>query len=313
MKSLNLNSYAKLNLYLRVLGRRDDNYHSIITLFERIDLCDRIGLRVLPQRQIRIVLSGRALSSGRGNLVYRAASILRREFGVRRGVEISIKKLIPVSAGLGGGSSDAATVLTGLNKLWGLNLSIRQLAVLARGIGSDVAFFLYNCSFACGTCRGDEVKVLELPVKLWHVIVVPRVKVRSRAIYSRIQTRQTAGSKSGLTPPFQHSSLGLGQERAGLTASQSEVRILRSALLKKDFSKIGRKLFNSLEQIAVLMHPVIKEIRLVLSNLGLKAVLMSGSGPAVFGLVSSRKEAYAVARQLEANLRNWDVFVAKTV
>lgn len=309
MKSLNLNSYAKLNLYLRVLGRRDDNYHSIITLFERIDLCDRIGLRVLPQRQIRIVLSGRALPSGRGNLVYRAASLLRREFGVRRGVEISIKKLIPVSAGLGGGSSDAATVLTGLNKLWGLNLSVRQLAVLARGIGSDVAFFLYNCSFACGTCRGDEVKVLELPVKLWHVIVVPRVKVRSRAIYSRIQTRQMAGS----TPPFQQGNIGAGQERAGLTVSQSEVRILRSALLKKDFSKIGRKLFNSLEQIAVLMHPVIKEIRLVLSNLGLKAVLMSGSGPAVFGLVSSRKEAYAVVRQLKANLRNWDVFVAKTV
>jgi 4-diphosphocytidyl-2-C-methyl-D-erythritol kinase len=312
VKSLNLTSYAKLNLYLEVLGKRPDNYHSIFTIFERISLSDQIRLRPLPQGEIKIALSGCSLSLSRRNLAYQAAILLKRGFQIREGVQIDIRKHIPVSSGLGGGSSNAATVLTGLNQLWKLNLGIRQLVSLGRQIGSDVPFFLHNCSFASATDRGDEIRVLKLPVKLWHIIVVPRVKVRSPLIYKRWDglTKKAAG----LTPlEISNSLIGKGKSLTGLTTRQSKVKILRSALSKKDFSKIGNLLFNSLEQITTTIHPVIKRIKLALSDLGLQATSMSGSGSAVFGLVSSRKEAYAVVRKLAANLQNWDVFVARTI
>ena len=292
MRILNLTSYAKLNLYLKVLGKRPDNYHSIFTLFERINLADQIRLKLLPQRGIRIITSGFSLPLGRNNLAYQAASMLQREFGLSEGVEINISKHIPVCAGLGGGSSNAAVVLAGLNRLWKLNLKIRQLVTLARRIGSDVPFFLYNSSFACATSRGERIKVLRLPVKLWHIIVVPRIKILSSLIYKK----------------WDESGKGVA-----MRSHQSIIRILKSALFKKDILLLSKLLFNSLEEVSSAMYPVIRKVRFALSDLGLKAISMSGSGSAVFGLVSSRKEAYAIARQLKTKLDNWDVFVANTI
>jgi 4-diphosphocytidyl-2-C-methyl-D-erythritol kinase len=292
VKSLNLTSYAKLNLYLEILGKRPDNYHSIYTLFERISLSDQIRLRLLPQGRIRVVSSNPGIPRGYKNLAFQAASLLKKEFQVHTGVEINIKKHIPISAGLAGGSSNAATVLSGLNKLWRLNLRVKELVVFARQIGSDVPFFLYNYSFAYATQRGDKIKGLCLPVKLWHIILVPPVQIPSALIYK---------------------SWDESTEGTGLTKHQSRIRILKTALLKKDLILLSKLLFNSLEHISQALHPVISKAKSVLYDLGLEAILMSGSGPAVFGLVSCRKEACSIARQLKAKMRNWDVFVAKTV
>lgn len=309
MKSLNLTSYAKLNLYLRVLRKRPDNYHSIFTLFERIDLSDQIRLKLTAHRQISISASGLSVPLGRDNLVYKAASLLQREFKIRRGVQINIRKHIPISAGLGGGSSNAAVVLSGLNQLWKLNLSLEQLVGIARIIGADVPFFLHNSSFAFATSRGDRIKVLKLPVTLWHIIVVPRVKILSSLIYKKWDvSRKTRGLTPLEIPNYSISKKSL----TGLTNHQYIIKILNVALLKKDFLRLSELLFNSLEQVSSAIYPVIRMARLALSEAGLKAISMSGSGSAVFGLVSSRKEAYGVARQLR-KLGNWDVFVVKTV
>jgi 4-diphosphocytidyl-2-C-methyl-D-erythritol kinase len=289
---LNLTSYAKLNLYLKILGRRPDNYHSISTLFERISLSDQIRLRLLPQGRIRIVSSHSSIPGGYKNLAFQAANLLKKKFQIHTGVEISIKKHIPVSAGLAGGSSNAAAVLSGLNKLWRLNLRVKQLVTLGRQIGSDVPFFLHNCSFAYATQRGDRIKALSLPVKLWHIIVVPPVQISSALIYR---------------------SWDESREAVGLTKYQSRIRILQRALLKKDLILLGKLIFNSLEQVSQTLFPVISKAKSVLYDLGLEAILMSGSGPAVFALASCRKEACLIARQLKAKMRNWDVFVAKTV
>ena len=293
-KNLILTSYAKLNLYLKILGRRSDNYHSIFTLFEKVSLSDQIRLKLLPRRGIRITLfdSSLPLTLGRSNLVYQAADLLRRKFSVSEGVEISINKQIPISAGLGGGSSNAATVLTGLNRLWKLNLKSDCLASLARRIGSDVPFFLHNSSFAIATSRGDQIKTLRLRVKFWHIIVVPRVKVLSSLVYKKWDDTRRMGK--------------------GSTNQQSIIKILISALLKKDMLLLSKLLFNSLEEVSAAMYPVVRKLKSILSDFGLEAISMSGSGPAVFGLVSSRKEAYAIVGQLR-KLGNWDVFVAKTV
>ena len=291
MRTLNLPSYAKLNLYLKVFNKRPDNYHSIFTLFERVSLADQIRLKLLPKRKIRILSSESYLPLGRNNLVYQAASLLQREFSINKGVQINIIKHIPISAGLGGGSSNAAVVLSGLNQLWNLNLGVKQLVGFARQIGSDIPFFLCNCSFACGTSRGDEIRVLRLTGRLWHIIVVPRVKIRSFLIYKKWDETR---------------------EIQGLTNQQRVIRILKQVLLKKDIL-LTKLLFNSLERVSKSMYPVINQVESSLSDLGLEAISMSGSGPAVFGLVPSRKEAYALARKLKRKLGNCDVFVAKTV
>ncbi len=311
MKALSLCSYAKLNLYLEILGKLPGNYHSIVTLFERIDLSDQIKLKLLPNRQIRLVLSGLSLSPSNNNLAYRAASLLQRDFKVKQGVQISIRKNIPVSAGLGGGSSNAAVVLSGLNKLWGLNLKLKDLASFGRRIGSDVPFFLYDSSFACGTLRGDKIKILRLPVKFWHIIVVPRIKILSSSVYKVWDRRHKRAE--GLNP-LEIANRSIGKKSlTGLTNHQTVIRILKSALLRKDLLLIGRLLFNSLEEVNISRYAAIGKIKSLLSNLGLEAISMSGSGPSVFGLASSRKEAYAAVRQLRAKSGNWDVFIAKTV
>jgi 4-diphosphocytidyl-2-C-methyl-D-erythritol kinase len=285
---------------LEILGKLPDKYHSIFTLFERISLSDKINLKLLPDKKIRIIISGvcSGLSRNRQNLVYQAASLLKRKSGILQGVEIRIEKRIPIAAGLGGGSSNAAAVLKGLNRLWKLNLDLKHLVSLGRKIGSDIPFFLYNCSFAFGSGRGDKIKVLNLPVRFWHVIVVPRIKVLSWLVYKKWDELTKVK--------------GAGQKRLGLTTRQSKVKILKSALLKKDMLKLRGLLCNSLEPVTAAMHPTIGKIKSVLSNSGVEAISMSGSGPAVFGLVSSRREAYAVARQL-SKFVSWDVFVAKTV
>ena len=308
MKSLTLTSYAKLNLYLEIFGRLPDKYHSIFTLFERISLADQINLKLQPDKKIRIIVSGvsSGLSCSRQNLAYQAASLLKREFGILQGVEIRIKKHMPIAAGLGGGSSNAAAVLKGLNRLWKLNLGVERLASVGRKVGSDIPFFLYNCSFACGSGRGDKIKVLNLPLRFWHVIVVPRIKVHSRLVYKKwdeLTNQKKFSIKDNKVMEY--------RKGAGLTTLQSKVKILKSVLLKKDILLLDGLLFNSLEPVTSAMYPVIGKIKSVLSDSGVQVISMSGSGPAVFGLVSSRKEAYAVARQL-SKFVSWDVFVAKT-
>ncbi|MCX5710525.1 MAG: 4-(cytidine 5'-diphospho)-2-C-methyl-D-erythritol kinase [Candidatus Omnitrophica bacterium] len=193
-----LKSYAKLNLFLQVFKRqRKDSYHNLITLFERIDLFDSITLKKRADSKIRVICSDRNVPSGKSNLCFRAASLLQDTCGVDKGVDIIIKKRIPVGAGLGGGSSNAAATLLGLNKLWGLDLSLSRLVSLSGKIGSDVPFFIYNVPFALGTSRGDKIYPLGnmKKVRLWHLLVVPNIHVSTPLIYRKFD------QFSGLTRP----------------------------------------------------------------------------------------------------------------
>jgi 4-diphosphocytidyl-2-C-methyl-D-erythritol kinase len=142
VKALKCNSYAKLNLYLEVLNKRKDGFHNIRTIFERISLCDKIFLKSRPDGKIRITSPSKEIPKDKTNLAFKSAKILKSALNIKEGVEIKIIKNIPVSAGLGGGSSNAAATLLGLNKLWGLNLSKKRLVSFAKEIGSDVPFFI---------------------------------------------------------------------------------------------------------------------------------------------------------------------------
>lgn len=286
---MNLKSYAKINLYLSILGRRQDNFHTIQTIFEKIDLCDKIVLSSRQDKNIRIISDSKDIPLDSRNLAFRSAQLLKDNFKLNKGVNIKITKRIPIGAGLGGGSSNAATVLSGLNKLWGLKLSQSKLAALGSKIGSDVPFFLYKYPFALGTSRGDRIKpLIKLnKVKLWHILVVPKVIVSTPEIYKK-------------------------WDNLGLTRRRHDVKILTLGLQKSDISLVAKALVNSLEEVTAKLYPEVRDIKDRLKSLGLEATMMSGSGPAVFSLISSRKEAIVLSKKIAAIDKSWRVFVSRT-
>jgi 4-diphosphocytidyl-2-C-methyl-D-erythritol kinase len=217
--------------------------------------------------------------------------LLRKKFKLNKGVDIIIKKNIPVGAGLGGGSGNAATVLMGLNKLWKLNISKEKLKGLGAKIGSDVAFFIYETPFAQGLGRGEKIRPIRAlnKIKLWHVLVVPKLCVSTPLIYSKFDLY------SKLTPQKQ------------------SAKLLISALKKNLSSRISENLFNSLEAITIRLYPKVQLVKFELEKLGVRAILMSGSGSAVFGIVTSRKEALNLYRKLAKNRSLGWVFIARTV
>ncbi|MFH1458581.1 MAG: 4-(cytidine 5'-diphospho)-2-C-methyl-D-erythritol kinase [Candidatus Omnitrophota bacterium] len=308
MSKLILKSYAKLNLFLEVLRKRPDNYHDINTLFERIDLFDIITLKPRPDKKIQVRCPNPLVPKGHTNLCYRSAKLLQDKFKKASGVDIAIKKRIPVGAGLGGGSGNAASVFLGLNRLWKLNASRNRLAALAKEIGCDIPFFIHEVPFALGSSRGDRIRPLKAlkRVRLWHIIVVPGIHVSTPFIYKKWDTHST------LTPHFQQSSRAKRVESAGLTKTQVNVNILLSALKKNGFPAAGKFLWNSLAPLTLQLYPEVNRIKEKLAALGLKSILMSGSGPAVFGVVSSRKEAVSLGCELRKRNKSWKVFAART-
>lgn len=283
--------YAKVNLYLEVVNKRKDNYHNIKTLFERIDLADTVILKPLADRKIQLTSNHKNLPDDSSNLAFRSAQLLQESLNVMQGVQIKLLKRIPVGSGLGGGSSDAAAVLIGLNKLWRLKLSQNQLVNFAGKLGSDVAFFIYNSPFAQGEGKGERITSLGSlnKVRLWHVLVVPKIHVSTPLIYKEWDSHEK------------------------LTKPKLNAKILYSAVRKKSLPLLGKTLYNSLEPVTTKLYPEVSRIKEKLLQLGLKAILMSGSGPAVFAIVSSRKEARAIAGQMRKEKKTWQVFVARTI
>jgi 4-diphosphocytidyl-2-C-methyl-D-erythritol kinase len=284
MKPLVLLSPAKLNLYLKVVCKRPDGFHELKTIFERIDLADEIRLSREPGGKIKITCNHPQVPRGPKNLVYKVAQLLRQDFGVKEGVRIDILKRIPVAAGLAGGSSNAATVLSGLNKLWSLGLDKNSLVDYARKVGSDVAFFLHDCSWALGTGRGDVIKRLEIPHKLWHVLVVPKVRMLTPKVYGAMNLK--------------------------LTKLGDDVNILTRCLGKNDVSRVGSLLFNDLEQPIAHLKPNLLKIKEKLSSFDVAGVAFSGSGPSVFAVVESKKKAQEIYSVLKR--RYAQVFVVET-
>ena len=280
-------SPAKINLFLRVLGRRLNGYHDLETLFERISLGDEIFLT--PTRsEISFHTDAENIPAGPSNLAWRAATLLRDRYHVQKGVAIRLKKRIPVSAGLGGGSSNAATVLLGLNRLWKLNLPQKKLLALAAELGSDVPFFILNTPFAVGTGRGEILKKINRPkLKIWHCLVKPGFGISTKEAYQ------------GLPPSF-------------LTPQNGNVKMLLHSIQKGDSGRLTELLINSLEVSVNKRVKTILKIKSELIRQGALASLMSGSGSAVFGIFSSRQKADLAARFLKKKNKSWQVFVVST-
>jgi len=248
---------AKINLALDVLHKRQDGYHEVRMIMTTIDLSDRLELSDYEGDEIKVVSHNRFVPDDSRNLAYQAASLLKKRYGVKKGVVISITKSIPVAAGLAGGSSDAAATLRGLNKFWNLGLSLDELASIGAEIGSDVSFCVYGGT-ALATGRGEIITELPAPPHCWIILAKPTIGVSTADVYRNLSIDQI---------------------------NHPDVDGMIRAIEMKDFGGICDRVGNVLEDVTLKLHPEVANIKEQMKRFGADAVLMSGSGPTVFGLV----------------------------
>ena len=275
-----LESPAKLNLFLEVLGKRPDGYHEVATVMQRISLHDVLTLEPRPSG-IEITCSDPSIPTDEGNLVWRAADALRGRAGGQWGCRVHIEKRIPAGAGLGGGSSNAAAALAGLNGLFRLGLSQQTLCQIAAGLGSDVPFFLGGPTAVCRG-RGERVEPLVCPHVLHYVLLLPGLHVSTAEVYGRLAQ--------------------------SLTPNHKDVTVFIENFLRGRPDAIGRSMFNRLEAAACDMHPQLAQLSRQMTRLGACGTLMSGSGSTLFALCRDAAHAAEVADALSA--KGWgDVVV----
>ena len=266
-------AFAKLNLTLEVLGRREDGYHEIKTIVQTIDLADR--LEFFPSSHLQVECND-PLLGGQANLVWQAAQDLAKAGGVEARARVTIEKHIPTGMGLGGGSSDAACALVSLNQLWDLNLSLEDLAVIAAGIGSDVPFFLWGGT-ALAEGRGERVSPLPPLPALPVILICPDITLPDK----------TAAMYSKLTP----ASFSDG----GVTRRM--IQILAEGQFVGD--SVGGLIQNAFEEVAWTAFPDFLPVREKLGQLAPGRFHLSGAGPALFALPSSESDRQEVADALQ--------------
>ncbi|WP_027092133.1 4-(cytidine 5'-diphospho)-2-C-methyl-D-erythritol kinase [Cohnella thermotolerans] len=254
---------AKINLLLDVLRKREDGYHEVEMIMTMVDLADRLEMSELPRDQI--VLSSHAgfIPLDEKNLAFQAAKLLKERYNVKKGVYIHLDKNIPVAAGLAGGSSDAAAALRGLNRLWNLGLGLDELEALGAELGSDVPFCIRGGT-AVARGRGEKLESIESPPQCWVVLAKPPINVSTADVYGKL--------------------------RANELKEHPSIPAMLDAIRRKSFPDVCARLGNVLETVTLGRYPEVRQIKEVMTRLGADGVLMSGSGPTVFGLVSKESK-----------------------
>jgi 4-diphosphocytidyl-2-C-methyl-D-erythritol kinase len=253
---------AKINLSLDVLYKREDGYHEVEMVMTMVDLADRIEMQELPRDTIIISSQAGYIPLDEKNLAFQAARLIKDRYDVKQGVYIHLDKKIPVAAGLAGGSSDAAATLRGLNRLWQLNIPTKELQNLGAELGSDVPFCVSGGT-AVARGRGEKLEHLSSPPQCWVILAKPPINVSTSEIYGKLKASE-------------------------IKHHPSTARILE-AIQGKSFDQLCRGLGNVLEEVTLDLYPEVRHLKECMQRLGADGVLMSGSGPTVFGLVS--KEA----------------------
>jgi 4-diphosphocytidyl-2-C-methyl-D-erythritol kinase len=280
--SLHLQAPAKVNLRLEILKRREDGYHELRTVFQKISLHDTLHFSLKEEKGISIRADHPRLPLGKKNLVHKAAQSIFKVCGYRGGVHIEIEKKIPLAAGLGGGSSNAAATLMALNKLLEIKLSQKELMEIGLGIGADVPFFFLKGA-AIGSGIGDRLRKEKLP-SLWYVLIYPNFEVSTRWAY----------------------------EHFVLTNQQFHFNLHRFLKTPEGISRI---LLNHLEEVVSKRYPQINLMKEWLLSAGALGALMTGSGPTVFGLFRDTKSAAGAYKRMRrlAGGKGWAVFKARSV
>ncbi|MBL7055857.1 4-(cytidine 5'-diphospho)-2-C-methyl-D-erythritol kinase [Candidatus Woesearchaeota archaeon] len=268
-------SYAKANLCLEIGKKLKSGYHQVKSIMQPVQLHDTISFEKLKEDKIEITSTNKDLES-RENLVHKAAEIIKKEYNIKEGIKIHLEKAIPISAGLGGGSSNAATTLTTLAKLWKLKISENKLIEFAIKIGSDVPFFIKSES-AVVEGIGEKVKQLKKPISMNIVLVNPGIKVSTSWAYSQFDKRKKK------------------------IKTKSNINQLTKAMAEKDIKKISKLMQNDFDELIEKKHPIISDIKRNFRKFDALHSMVVGSGPTIIGVydsIYSAREAYFKLKDL---------------
>lgn len=274
---------AKINLGLDALYKRDDGYHELATIMASVDLADKLIFRQRPDHEFILTTDSGFLPVDERNLIFQVVMLMRERYGISEGIEIDVRKRIPVAAGLAGGSSDAAATLRGLNRMWNLDLSLAELAEIGAEIGSDVPYCLWG-NTALVTGRGEQIKHLPTIPQCWVVLVKPKLSVSSWKIFAALSMEEVI---------------------------HPNIAALEKGIQAGDYQEMVKHLGNSLERFTIEKHPVVQQVKDKMIKFGADAALMSGSGPTVFALC----EHYSRAQRVYNGLKGFceEVYLVRTI
>jgi len=261
LNELTVYAPAKINLALKIIRRRADGYHDIQSILQKVSLYDTLSLKLSSHQGITVTTDDPSIPTDSSNLAYRAADLLLKQRKITPGISIHIKKRIPAGAGLGGGSSNAAATLSGLNKLLRCNLTEPDLLRLGVEIGADVPFFIYDKHAALAEGIGEQLSPVKIHVPLWFVIVFPGFSISTKWVYENYRV---------------------------LTNKRKNIRI---SCCFKQLNAVLHILINDLENVVTQQYPEIQKIKRTLIQAGACGSLMSGSGSSVFGIFPDEQHA----------------------
>ena len=279
-----LPSFAKINLHLQIIGKRIDRYHDVCTVFQTISLHDT--LTFASDSEIRMTCGDETIPADSRNLVVRAASELREKYRIDCGVRIHLEKRIPAPGGLGGGSSNAATTLLALRKLWNIDASVDEIHQLAERLGSDVPFFLYGGT-ALGMGRGEIVEPIDDFVENYMLVVTPDVAVATREAFKRLSAHPLTKQES-----------------------KRRLQICRFDLESADFKYTAFK--NDFEITVFAAYPEVERVKNTLLDLGADRAMLSGSGGSVFAIFDKEETRQTALKALDREV-NWRKFAVATI
>lgn len=274
---------AKINLGLDVLYKRADDYHELKMVMASVDLADHLKIESLPTDEIIVTSNKAFLPVDKRNNVYQAAEILKERYQIQKGVKITIEKRIPVAAGLGGGSSDCAAALRGLNRLWDLGLSMDELIEIGMQVGTDVPFCLHGTT-AQISGKGEIVEPIVSMPQCWVVLVKPRISVSTRKIFQIVDATQ-----------LEH----------------VPIDDLIAAIEAQDYQAMIANMGNNLESVTIQKYPVVQKMKDKMLKFGADVAMMSGSGPTVFALCQKYSRAQRIYNALKGFCE--EVYLVRTL
>lgn len=274
MNSIDLKSRAKVNLSIDVLGKREDGYHLVEMIMQTIDLYDKLKITEIEENSILIKSNSLDIPLNEDNIMHKAVKLLKNQFNIEKGIEISIEKNIPVAAGMAGGSSNAAAVLVGLNKLWNLGLSENELKDIGLKLGADVPFCITGGSALAEGIGEKLTNIKGLPEDLNILVCKPNIFVSTKEVYQ-----------------------SLNMDKVKRRPQNKE---LIDALQKEDVKFISENMVNVLEEVTSLKYSEIGQIEDIMIKNKALGSMMSGSGPTVFGLFDNKDCAIKAKEDLQA-------------
>lgn len=285
MDSIRLKARAKINLSLDVLGKREDGYHDVCMVMQTIGIYDRLIITKIPEDEIRIQSNLFYLPINENNLIYKAAKLLKDEFGFAGGVDVNLNKFIPVAAGMAGGSTDAASTLFGINKIYELGLSQSKLMELGVQIGADVPYCIMRGT-ALAEGIGEKLSRLKPVPHMWIVVAKPPINISTKLVYEQLDIKNIS--------------------------NHPDINKMIQAINKESVEEIAANMGNVLEYVTIPLYPIIDSIKKDMLSHGAINAMMSGSGPTVFGIFPDERTALNCQAYLKFKKEAKQVYITET-